>query len=253
MIHFSRILLIILAVLGFSKISNSQSSILTEGIIRFQKRVNNHAQMKLMFDSQTPEGQKLIDNFTGMTDQFETFNFSLEYFDNKTFYKPEGYFESRNILSEITSRNSVYSDFDQKKTQSSVAIFDKKLIIEDDVRPIKWKLTDESRNIAGYECKRANGLIADSIYVVAFYTEEIATMGGPEQFNGLPGMILGVALPHDHVSWFATKIEKNTSPTSLTRELNGDKISKSKVSDFIKDLVAPKIKINEKIFDRIIY
>ena len=47
----------------------------------------------------------------------------------------------------------------------------------------------------------------DSIYVVAFYTDEILTTGGPESFSGLPGMILGVALPHQHVSWFATKVE----------------------------------------------
>jgi GLPGLI family protein len=47
----------------------------------------------------------------------------------------------------------------------------------------------------------------DSIYVVAFYTDEILTTGGPESFTGLPGMILGVSLPHQHVSWFATKVE----------------------------------------------
>ncbi len=47
----------------------------------------------------------------------------------------------------------------------------------------------------------------DSIYVVAFYTDEILTTGGPESFTGLPGMILGIAIPHEHVSWFATKVE----------------------------------------------
>jgi GLPGLI family protein len=50
-------------------------------------------------------------------------------------------------------------------------------------------------------------LILDSIYVVAFYSEEIVPSGGPESFSGLPGMILGVALPHDNVTWFATKVE----------------------------------------------
>ncbi|MBS1664969.1 MAG: GLPGLI family protein, partial [Bacteroidetes bacterium] len=45
------------------------------------------------------------------------------------------------------------------------------------------------------------------IYVVAFYTDEILTSGGPESFTGLPGMILGVSLPHEHISWFATKVE----------------------------------------------
>jgi GLPGLI family protein len=48
--------------------------------------------------------------------------------------------------------------------------------------------------IAGFNCRRANAMIMDSIYVVAFYTDEILTTGGPESFSGLPGMILGVAL-----------------------------------------------------------
>jgi GLPGLI family protein len=68
-------------------------------------------------------------------------------------------------------------------------------------------LTDETRTIAGFSCRRANALIMDSIYVVAFYTDEILTTGGPESFSGLPGMILGIALPHQHVTWFATKVE----------------------------------------------
>lgn len=38
-------------------------------------------------------------------------------------------------------------------------------------------------------------------------TDEIPVTGGPELFNGLPGMILGVALPHENVTWFATKVE----------------------------------------------
>ena len=47
----------------------------------------------------------------------------------------------------------------------------------------------------------------DSIYVVAFYTEKIPLSVGPESFNGLPGMILGVALPREHITWFATEVK----------------------------------------------
>ena len=89
---------------------------------------------------------------------------------------------------------------------SQKKVFEKLFLVEDSVRKIKWKITDETRNIAGFECRRANALIMDSIYVVAFYTDEIVTSGGPESFCGLPGMILGVALPHQHVTWFATKL-----------------------------------------------
>ncbi len=65
------------------------------------------------------------------------------------------------------------------------------------------------REIAGYTCRRANALVMDSIYVVAFYTEVIPVSSGPEIFSGLPGMILGVALPHENVTWFATSVKDN--------------------------------------------
>src|SRR5690606_21151243 len=80
-------------------------------------------------------------------------------------------------------------------------------VIKDKAQPILWKITNEIRDIAGYQCRRANGLILDSIYVVAFYADEIIPSGGPESFSGLPGMILGLALPHENVTWFATKVE----------------------------------------------
>ena len=32
--------------------------------------------------------------------------------------------------------------------------------------------------------------MCDTVYVVAFYTEDIPVSGGPEMFGGLPGMIL---------------------------------------------------------------
>jgi GLPGLI family protein len=65
----------------------------------------------------------------------------------------------------------------------------------------------------------------DSIYVVAFYTDEIHVSGGPESFHGLPGMILGVAVPHENVTWFATKVtetvdSKNIVPPKKGKEVN---------------------------------
>ena len=82
-----------------------------------------------------------------------------------------------------------------------------KVIIQDTMKTITWRITDEYRDIAGYNCRRANGITPDSIYVVAYYAAEIPVSGGPESINGLPGMILGMAVPSQHVSYFATKVE----------------------------------------------
>lgn len=52
----------------------------------------------------------------------------------------------------------------------------------------------------------------DSIYIVAFYTDEIPVSGGPESFAGLPGMIQGVALQHEHITWFAKLVTPKALP-----------------------------------------
>ena len=69
-------------------------------------------------------------------------------------------------------------------------------------------------------------IICDSVYVVAFYTDEIAVTGGPESFNGLPGMILGLAIPRLATTWFATKVELiDPKPTDFAIPARGKKIT----------------------------
>jgi GLPGLI family protein len=72
---------------------------------------------------------------------------------------------------------------------------------------IDWKITNEPRTIAGFECRKAVARIFDSVVVIAFYTDEIMPSSGPESFGGLPGMILGLAIPRLHTTWYATKLE----------------------------------------------
>jgi GLPGLI family protein len=73
---------------------------------------------------------------------------------------------------------------------------------------IDWKLSPtETREIAGFNCRKATGVIFDSVYVFAFYTDEITISGGPMGINGLPGMILGVTIPRMFTSYIATKLQ----------------------------------------------
>ena len=79
-------------------------------------------------------------------------------------------------------------------------------MLEDSIAKIDWRLTNESRVIAGFNCRKAIGKIMDSVYVFAFYTDEILIPGGPCTINGLPGMILGVTIPRMYISFIATKL-----------------------------------------------
>ena len=95
------------------------------------------------------------------------------------------------------------------------------MYIQDSIMPVKWKITNEYREIAGYSCRRANGVVLDSVYVVAFYTDQIPTSAGPGTVHGLPGMILGLVVPEQHYNIYATKVD--FSPPTIRAELGKKK------------------------------
>lgn len=99
------------------------------------------------------------------------------------------------------------SNFDTKQYLRYNDMIGQKVIIQDTLKKVSWKITDEYREIAGYNCRRANGITSDSTYVVGYYCNELPIDGGPESINGLPGLILGLVVPSQHVSYFATKVD----------------------------------------------
>jgi GLPGLI family protein len=102
---------------------------------------------------------------------------------------------------------AVYTDLSKGQSIRKFPYGEDEYIVEDSIKKVKWKIDNETRKIAGWECRKAVGRIHDSVYVVAFYCPEIIPQGGPELFAGLPGMILGIAIPRTYTTWFATKVE----------------------------------------------
>jgi len=104
-------------------------------------------------------------------------------------------------------QGTVYQNLDKNISRSVFEMGGSSIFIEDKLLDVKWKLTNEYRQIAGYDCRRANGLTLDSVYVVAFFTDQIPTSAGPGTLHGLPGLILGLAVPEQHYNIYATKVE----------------------------------------------
>ncbi len=115
--------------------------------------------------------------------------------DPRVWYRPVG------------DKNVVYNDYFKGTTISQKPVFEETFLLEDSLLNIKWKITSDVRTIAGYDCRKAIGILSDSIAVFAFYTDELLVTGGPEGIHGLPGMILGMGIPRLHSTWFATKVE----------------------------------------------
>src|SRR5690606_4217593 len=211
-ILYLKTLLIIVVLSSFSLQSFAQHAYFVEsGTIEFEKNVNMFARLKNRVKDSNPFMQKIYEEYRRTQPQFNKSKSVLSFSKAKSTYvvleeeKPAmGFLASDPWL---TIKNEVYRDFVTDSTVSIKKVYDEDYVVKDKKQDILWKLTSEVREIAGYPCRRANGLILDSIYVVAFFTELIVPSGGPESFSGLPGMILGVALPHENITWFATKVE----------------------------------------------
>jgi GLPGLI family protein len=145
--------------------------------------------------------------------------YTLEFNNNSTLFKVEKEnLDNKYMLDGLkpSDQNYVYQDFNQGLTTITKSLFENQYIVKDSIKQFQWKITGEVRDIAGFECKKALTKINDSVVVVAFYTDQIIVKGGPENFNGLPGMILGLAVPRLSLTLFATKLEL-TSPIMNVR------------------------------------
>ncbi|MDB5008497.1 MAG: hypothetical protein JWQ84_1484 [Mucilaginibacter sp.] len=184
---------------------------ITSGIVEYEKTVNMFALLKKQINKDNEAFfQPIYDQFVKNQPQFKKLKSTLNFADTKTLFTPleeentSGNFFSDNAM--VTQNNTIFTDLQTKTAVDQKKVFEEIFLLRDSTRNIHWKITDETREIAGFTCRRANAIVMDSVYVVAFYTDRIPVSGGPESFTGLPGMILGVALPHENITWFATKV-----------------------------------------------
>lgn len=182
------------------------------------------------------------DRIKQTTPQFKSDFFTFDSDGKKSVYKPVPEKDvvtgrSRFIFTLPANNNIVYSDFGADTYIALKNVFEKTYLVTDSLRHAKWQIKDDFREIAGFNCRRATTIIMDSIFVVAFYTDEIMISGGPESFNGLPGMILGLVINRVHMSWYATKIELNAvDEKKLVPPTKGTPIDYEKLADQIKGL-----------------
>ena len=181
----------------------------TAGKIEYERKMNVFGQIADWRDEDEQESE-WIANYKATNPQFRNYFFDIYFNAAKTIYKPGQEVEANSkwALGEGPAKeNIVLSDFATKQVRAVKLVYEQKFFVQDSLRKIDWKEKGEIRTIANYKCHKAVGKICDSVYVVAFYTEDIPTSGGPEMFGGLPGMIMELAIPRLHTTWTATKVE----------------------------------------------
>jgi GLPGLI family protein len=197
-------------------IANGQSQqFINKGTIEYEVKTN---MKKTMGNSSWAE--MMSDNLP----TFKTGYFSLNFSGNKSLYKFERWDETQKIpefLRKSDEENKWYFDHSTASFSMQKNVFGSNFFVQDSIAPIQWKLSNENRIIAGYNCRKATGKIMDSVYVFAFYTDEIMLSGGPCSVTGLPGVILGMTIPRMYASWIATKVTIDKTDESLLKPVTG--------------------------------
>ncbi|MBZ5856196.1 GLPGLI family protein [Flavihumibacter profundi] len=206
---------ILILIAGFCLVRQTQAQtiFINNGTIEYERKINVHRQ----FESENNDDSEWFKDFLTKQPKFHTSYFQLSFNKDKAIYQPgkEADAKMEPWMIGPAKENSVLTDFNGLLFTSRKTVFEQTFIVADSTNRLQWKLSSETRTIAGFECRKAVTVICDSVYVVAFYTEEIPVSGGPESFGGLPGMILGLAVPRLYSTWYATKVELNQPPASV--------------------------------------
>jgi len=193
----------------------SQQKFIQAGKITYERKLG---QLTLMESIQQGEDNMFMDELKKVMPRIVTDVYVLDFNAQSSIYKLEKEnTENKYFMPGLKPIDDAYTvqDFSSQMLTMKTTVFESKYLVKDSLTKYQWKITGEVRQIAGFDCKKAITKIADSVVVVAFYTDEILVKGGPESFNGLPGMIMGIAVPRLSLTLFATKIELNNAGTPL--------------------------------------
>jgi GLPGLI family protein len=201
----------------------AQTQFITKGRIEYEKKINQFKP----FEENESDNEWMKELMKTMP-RLVTDIYELRFNETKSIYKLAKENTDNKYMwgTKPSETDNVVNDLDGNTVSAQREIFENTYVIKDSLRNLEWKITSETRDIAGFECKKAVTKICDSVVVVAFYTDQISVSSGPESFGGLPGMILGLAIPRLYTTWFATKLELvEPTPAQLAPTQKGKKVN----------------------------
>ncbi len=227
----------IISILLFINNSHAQK-IIYSGKITYDRKENLHAQM-----SQFGEDNSWVDNMKKTIPKYKITRFEMLFNLTESLYakateQPAGQTKggAMGFIGADKPENIVYKNTTTQKLQTQMNVFDKNFLLQDSLPKYQWKLTNEYRNINGYNCRKATAITMDSLYVIAFYTDAIYCSTGPLGTNGLPGAILGLVIPRFNTTYFATKIESISIPDGeIVASTKGEKINSKALAEKIAE------------------
>jgi GLPGLI family protein len=182
---------------------SAQDDFMNKGVVQYEVKINNHKN----FMADEGEDNSWYEQMKEFVPKISTYFYTLKFAENKSLfqYKDKVVTPQKMWGEDELEDNIWYFDYEKANSVKQKNIFGEVYKLEDSIKFIKWKLLpNENREFAGFNCKKAVGVIYDSVYVFAYYTDAITVTGGPMSINGLPGLVMGITMPRLNFSCIAT-------------------------------------------------
>ncbi|NNE34401.1 MAG: GLPGLI family protein, partial [Rhodothermales bacterium] len=130
--------------------------------------------------------------------------------------------------------NSTFVDFDTEEAIQRREFLDRVFLIDGAPKP-EWRLTSDESEFLGYLSHRAVATV-DSTLVEAWFTTEIPVPAGPDDFYGLPGLILVLTTDEGNRSYVATDVSlRQVDPGLIVAPTDGKKVTRQEYDRIVEE------------------
>ena len=198
-----------------------------EGIIIYEDKFNIHMSL-------SPEMEAMKDRIP----EFRTSEKILTFKGNEALYtkyeseekKPAEFSRRRGFRWGGDDVNEFYTNTGDNTSVDRKTFFGKEFLIEGEREKLAWKITTEQKQVGSYLCQKA--ILRDSVSTTeVWFTPMIPVTVGPDEYYGLPGMILHVNIDDGKRTITAQSIDLVALEEEIKRPTKGKKVTKEEFEE----------------------
>lgn len=230
----------IIIVVGFLFISNNMFSQFSKGKIVYSAEFNINSTKS---NNVRKKSKINVDNIIKRQDKSL---YNLTFMETESLFQKEKVLKSDenrglNLVAIFAGEGIFYTNLELKENLNQKEFIGELFLIENPL--VDWTLTQETKQIGSYSCYKAKAIKyietrkgdKKERVVTAWYTPQIPVNFGPNEYNGLPGLIL--ELSEGNLTFSATKIVLNTeSKVTIHKPKKGRKVTLEEYNKIVKKM-----------------
>jgi GLPGLI family protein len=259
-----KIQLVLGLMIALISISTSAIAQMKEGKISYERKINMHRNLP------DPQMKSMVPEFR--TDKFELiFNEAVSLFrsvvDDEApdpFANAGGGGGGGMRMNFRMPTANTYTDLAKQTQYEERAFFEKEFLIIDSLKQYKWKLSEETKTIAKQLCKKATTMITapqirmrvsmggggnntdttanttrapKETELVVWYAENIPVSFGPDNYSGLPGVIMEIDQDNGATVTTAVEVSAKYPKKELVAPTKGDKMNRAQFQENMQKLM----------------